>query len=104
MLWALTACQSLSALHLVQQASALSKLKIPLSMTPVLANEHMTAWSPRVRALRGLHLLSLQLELEFRKASCRGSLGQVCPLQGLHHVHPKHLETLSVVKGMVLRV
>lgn len=73
-------------------------------MTPILVKEHMTAWSPRVRARRGRDLPSLQLELEFCKASRRANLGQVCPLQGLHHVHPKHPATLSVGKGVVLSV
>lgn len=53
---------------------------------------------------RGLHLPSLQLELEFCKVSHRASLGQVCLLQGLHHVHPKHPATLSMGKGATLSV
>lgn len=54
---------------------------------------------PKVRAMRRRDLPSLQLELEFCKASRRASLEQVCPLQELHHVHPKHPATLSVGEG-----
>lgn len=58
--------------------------------------------SPRVRAVGVTwHLPSLQVELEFWKASRASLEGQVCPQQGLHHVYSKHLAALRMRKRVM---